>query len=48
VAEIVRETEEFKANCNLVIIDFLIRHGLLDPDQEDYTRLVTGLHRSLP
>lgn len=48
VAEIVRETEEFKANCNLVIIDFLIRHGLLDPDQEGYTRLVTGLHRSLP
>jgi len=48
VAEIVRETEDFKANCNLVIIDFLIRHGLLNPEDVDYTRLVTGLHRALP
>jgi isopentenyldiphosphate isomerase len=48
VAEIVRETEDFKANCNLVIIDFLIRHGLLDPEADDYTRLVNGLHRPLP
>lgn len=48
VAEIVRETDEFKANCNLVIIDFLIRHGLLNPEEADYTQLVTGLHRALP
>jgi len=48
VAEIVRDTEDFKANCNLVIIDFLIRHGLLNPEEPDYTQLVTGLHRALP
>ena len=44
VMEIVRDTDEFKLNCNLVIIDFLIRHGLLDPDQSGYTELVSSLH----
>jgi 8-oxo-dGTP pyrophosphatase MutT (NUDIX family) len=43
VARLVRETDEFKLNCNLVIIDFLIRHGLLPPDHEDYLSLVSGL-----
>lgn len=44
VAETVRETFEFKFNCNLVIIDFLIRHGLIDSDQEpDYMALCFGL-----
>ncbi len=45
VMEIIRETEDFKPNCNLVIIDFLIRHGLLDPDQTGYAELVSSLHR---
>ncbi len=45
VAEIVRETEEFKLNCNLVIIDFLIRSGYITPEQPDYLDLVTGLHQ---
>lgn len=27
VANIIRSTEFFKENCNLVIIDFLFRHG---------------------
>ncbi len=30
VAEIVRDTNRFKSNCNLVIIDFLVRHGYID------------------
>jgi 8-oxo-dGTP pyrophosphatase MutT (NUDIX family) len=30
VARLVRDTDEFKFNCNLVLIDFLIRHGYLD------------------
>lgn len=47
VIETVRETEEFKPNCNLVIIDFLIRRGYIDPDENDYLELVTGLHPSL-
>jgi hypothetical protein len=47
VISIVRDTEEFKPNCNLVIIDFLVRHGLLDPDQEGYAEIVSGLHQQL-
>ena len=47
VMEIVRDSEEFKPNCNLVIIDFLIRHGLLDSEETDYTELVCNLHRTL-
>ena len=45
VAEIVRDTDDFKLNCNLVIIDFLIRHGNLMPEDEDYDLLVAGLHQ---
>lgn len=40
---VVDETEEFKFNVNLVIIDFAIRHGLIEPDHPDYAKLVHGL-----
>lgn len=43
VAATVRETDEFKFNVNLVIIDFLIRHGLIGPDDADYLDLAQGL-----
>ena len=44
VAETVRDTHAFKFNCNLVIIDFLIRHGVLTPDNEpDYVTLCQKL-----
>ncbi|NBC48630.1 MAG: DUF4743 domain-containing protein [Gammaproteobacteria bacterium] len=46
VAEIVRDSDAFKLNCNLVIIDFLVRHGLLTPDHSDYLEIVQRL-RSL-
>jgi hypothetical protein len=46
VAERVRTTADFKFNVNLVILDLLVRHGLLDPDREaDYVEIVTGLRR---
>jgi isopentenyldiphosphate isomerase len=45
VAEIVAETQEFKFNCNLVIIDFLIRHGFIAPDHPDYIALCQGLRK---
>lgn len=45
VAEVVRDTTEFKFNCNLVIIDFLVRHGEIAPDHPDYLEIVSGLHR---
>jgi 8-oxo-dGTP pyrophosphatase MutT (NUDIX family) len=44
VAALVRDTDEFKFNCNLVIIDFLVRHGLLGPEERDYVAIVHGLH----
>lgn len=48
VMETVRETDEFKLNCNLVIIDFLIRHGLISQDSPDYLDLIQGLRSPLP
>ncbi len=46
VIEILRETDDFKFNVNLVLIDFLARHGLLDPDREpDYAAVVKGLRQ---
>ncbi|MBT5266992.1 MAG: DUF4743 domain-containing protein [Rhodospirillaceae bacterium] len=48
VAEIVATSEAFKYNCNLAIIDFLIRHGHIGPDDPDYAALVIGLHAKLP
>lgn len=47
VLRVADETEEFKFNVNLVLIDFLIRHGHLSPDDEpDYEALVAGLRRA--
>ncbi len=44
VVDIVRDTFEFKFNCNLAVIDFLVRHGVLNPDTEpDYTAILHGL-----
>jgi hypothetical protein len=49
VAEIIRSSlDRFKFNCSLVVIDFLIRHGLIDPDDPDYFALVTGLRGAMP
>jgi len=48
VARLVRDTNQFKFNVNLVIIDFLIRHGYLSPDTEpDYLDLIAGLRRGI-
>jgi hypothetical protein len=48
VAERVRTTDDFKFNVNLVIIDFLIRRGVIAPDHPEYLDLVSGLHRDHP
>lgn len=45
VMETVGGTTEFKFNCNLVVIDFLVRNGLIPPDDPDYLDIVRGLHR---
>lgn len=38
------DTDEFKFNSGLVIIDFLIRHGFIDADHADYVEIIDGLH----
>ena len=43
VAETVEGSDDFKFNCALVVIDFLIRHGLIAPDHPDYVALLHGL-----
>lgn len=48
VREIVRATDEFKLNCNLVIIDFMVRHGLIPQDDPEYVEIVQGLRSPLP
>ena len=45
VMETVAGTGEFKFNCNLVCIDFFVRHGLIDPESPDYLDIVQGLRR---
>ncbi|HEY5606874.1 MAG TPA: DUF4743 domain-containing protein [Alphaproteobacteria bacterium] len=45
VLEIVAQTTEFKFNCNLIVIDFAVRHGFLAPDEPDYIDIVQGLRR---
>ena len=47
VMEIVKNTDKFKTNCNLVIIDFFIRHGIIGPDHEEYLSLSTGLRKKI-
>lgn len=43
VAEVIQTTTDFKPNCALVVIDFLIRHGIIKPDEPGYLDLFTGL-----
>ena len=47
VMQVIRDSKDFKPNCNLVILDFMIRHGVLDPHEQGYTNLVNSLHRQL-
>lgn len=48
VAQLVHDTDEFKLNCNLVVIDFLIRHGIIPQDDPDYLPIIQGLRSPLP
>ena len=43
VAAIIHDTDRFKFNCNLVIIDFLIRHGFITPSHTEYTALTAAI-----
>ena len=41
--------KKFKPNCGLVIVDFLIRHGFICPDNEpNYLEIVSRCHVKMP
>jgi 8-oxo-dGTP pyrophosphatase MutT (NUDIX family) len=44
---LVHETDAFKFNVNLVLIDFALRHGVIAPEDADYLALSTGLRGGL-
>lgn len=48
VFETVRDTVEFKYNCNLVLIDFFLRHGLIAADDPHFLAIAEGLRRPQP
>lgn len=37
------DSNAYKDNCNLVVLDFLIRHGVLVPDTPGYLKVLQGL-----
>lgn len=43
IAARVHDTDDFKFNCAIVIIDFMIRHGYIEPDHPDYLTMIEGL-----
>lgn len=43
VIETARGTDDFKFNCSLVVIDYLIRTGTIEPDEPDYLPILNGL-----
>jgi isopentenyldiphosphate isomerase len=45
VMDVVANTQDFKFNCALVVIDFLVRHGFISPGDPDYLEIVQGLRR---
>ncbi len=48
VSRRIRETTDFKFNCALVIIDFLIRIGFIPKDHPEYAEIVTMLGATRP
>ena len=45
VMETVADSTGFKFNCNLVCIDFFVRHGLIGPESADYLDILRGLRQ---
>ena len=43
VAARLAESDDFKFNVALVIVDLMVRHGVLGPDDPDYMAIVAGL-----
>jgi 8-oxo-dGTP pyrophosphatase MutT (NUDIX family) len=45
VAKIIHDTDKFKFNCNLVIIDFLMRNGIITHDHPEFAAMEQFLKR---
>ena len=45
---VVRETDAFKFNCALVVIDLALRYGAISPDEPGYAEIRTALGRQTP
>jgi len=45
VMQVVAEGKEYKYNCQLVVIDFLLRHGYITPEQDGYLELLAGMRQ---
>jgi 8-oxo-dGTP pyrophosphatase MutT (NUDIX family) len=43
-----RSADDFMYDIALVLIDFLIRHGFVGPEDRDYLPLIAGLRRPIP
>jgi hypothetical protein len=43
VASVISSSMQYKPNCCLVVIDFLVRHGLIAPEEAGYLRMVRQL-----
>lgn len=43
VMETIEEGDAFKFNCALVVIDFMVRHGFVEPERPDYLKILRGL-----
>ncbi|MBX6322609.1 MAG: DUF4743 domain-containing protein [Rhodospirillaceae bacterium] len=45
VRAVIAETEDFKFNVGPVIVDFMMRHGVLGPEEADYVAIAAALRR---
>lgn len=43
--DLIANTQQFKFNSAVVVIDFAIRHGLITPNHPDYLALQEGMHQ---
>jgi hypothetical protein len=48
VIERLKTADEFSYDIAIVLIDFLIRHGFVGPDDPDYLDLVASLRQPIP
>jgi hypothetical protein len=48
VIERLKTADEFSYDVALVLIDFLIRHGFVGPEDPDYLELIANLRRPIP